>query len=339
MCNPRTLAQVLSAFSLFCTSNSFGCDLCALYRASQSVDAKKGAVHLSLSEQFTRYDKIQTEGRAVQNPSGERFTSSQTRVDVSYDLTDRLSLRGSIPLIAKRYRQLDHGEIKSGTESGIGDIALTTRFEMVRWKGDSDRVKLSGYAGIKLPTGDSDLLKEDHQSTQDHVDGEELDHLNSLFKHSDEEDEAVSAVHGHDLALGSGSVDFPLGITTELASDRVVLTTHFEYTIRNEGDHNYEYADDLSWAVGLGVYPVLEDQKALLLRANLGGEYKRKDRANGAKENDTALRSVFIGPEIIYSTADDLSVEVGTDIPIDINNSGTQAVMHYRIRAGVTWRF
>jgi hypothetical protein len=108
-----------------------------------------------------------------------------------------------------------------------------------------------------------------------------------------------------------------------------------QYVFRTEGDHDYRYANDLIWSAGPGAYLYLEDEEQVALRANLSGEYKRNDRG----QEDTAINSLFIGPEILGTITGSLAANAGLDLPIDIKNSGVQAVPSYRMRVGVTYRF
>ena len=59
----------------------------------------------------------------------------------------------------------------------------------------------------------------------------------------------------------------------------------------------------------------------------------------GMTMDDTAVTSVFLGPQINFTWSSRLSALVGADLPVSIVSSGEQLVPNYRVRAAVTWRF
>ena len=148
-----------------------------------------------------------------------------------------------------------------------------------------------------------------------------------------------SAIHGHDLALGTGSVDFPIGGSVLVRAQDFLLAADAVYTVRNEGDHSYRMANDFLWSISPGYFLMAEHDNALIAKLNINGEYKRKDWANGAREDATAIRAVFAGPGLIASFGTKLNAEVSWDIPLDINSSGTQVTADYRVRAALNVRF
>jgi hypothetical protein len=109
--------------------------------------------------------------------------------------------------------------------------------------------------GLKLPSGNPDFL------------GEELEPvgapagpgvpLRGVPQHStpggdDDHDDPpgrrlFGGIHGHDLALGSGSVDGILGASTYASYDRFFMTAVVQYAVRREGAFDYRYANDLTW--------------------------------------------------------------------------------------------
>ncbi|MBN8550867.1 MAG: hypothetical protein J0M12_16250, partial [Deltaproteobacteria bacterium] len=74
-------------------------------------------------------------------------------------------------------------------------------------------------------------------------------------------------------------------------------------------------------------------------KLNVSGQYKGKDTSNGNKEDSTGLNAVFWGPEVNATIGDSFGTFVSYDIPLEIQNSGLQAVATYRIRGGIRYRF
>jgi hypothetical protein len=322
-----TLALCLGSYAATATA----CDLCALYTSLQVSKPKAGALQLGISEQFTGFDRLQEDGNKLENPEHQNLQSSITQVLAVYGVTDFLQLQATVPFINRRYARFEDGTRETGAETGFGDTVLSAKAFPYAYAKDDVSILFNVTAGIKLPTGDSGRLREEL--------GEEPDGSHHESKHSahhDEENDApAGAVHGHDLALGSGSVDFLIGGGLFTRWDRFFASADVQYMIRTEGDYSYKYANDLLWYGGPGAYLHLEDDAQVALRATLSGEFKRDDRG----QDDTAINSFFMGPELLITGLSCLSGNVGFDIPIDIKNSGVQAVPTYRIRAGLTYRF
>jgi hypothetical protein len=119
----------------------------------------------------------------------------------------------------------------------------------------------------------------------------------------------------------------------------VFLTGAMQYAIRTEGDFGYQFANDWVWYGGPGVYLVMGEKYTLALQAVVSGESKGEDTINGVATSDTAVTSVFMGPQVNFTWSDRLSVQVAVDLPVSIASSGEQIVPDYRIRADLTWRF
>jgi hypothetical protein len=172
----------------------------------------------------------------------------------------------------------------------------------------------NGLAGVKFPTGSSDHLKE-------------------------ADEEFAAGIGNHDLALGSGSFDGVIGTDIFVRRSKIFLTAGTQYSIRSEGDFGYQYANDLSWNGGPGYYFALEDNYTVSLQALVSGEYKKEDSIHGVAMDDTAMTSVYLGPQINFTWGSEFSAEIGAELPVSITSSGDQIVPTFRIRAAMTWRF
>jgi hypothetical protein len=75
------------------------------------------------------------------------------------------------------------------------------------------------------------------------------------------------------------------------------------------------------------------------LQAVVSGESKGEDTIYGVATSDTAVTSVYLGPQVSFTWSDRLSVQLAADLPVSIASSGEQIVPDYRIRGAVTWRF
>ena len=180
------------------------------------------------------------------------------------------------------------------------------------------------HGGLKLPTGSSDRLKE------------ELDELTAPPLPPGA---AESGIHGHDLALGTGSFDGIVGAGIFSRWHKAFFGAAVQYAIRSEGDFHYQFANDLTWSGGPGYYLILAHTYTFALQAVVSGEHKGTDTFQGASADDTGVTAVYLGPYLNFTWSGKLSAEVGADLPVSIDNTALQTVPDYRIRAAVNWRF
>ncbi|PYI88319.1 MAG: hypothetical protein DMF03_11000 [Verrucomicrobia bacterium] len=111
-----------------------------------------------------------------------------------------------------------------------------------------------------------------------------------------------------------------------------------QFTLRGDGLHQYDFANDLFWSGGPGYYLVRRPNLIVGVQCVVSGEHKDVDRFRGEPAEDTGITSVYVGPRIVGSF-NQFSAEVGADLPISIDNTGLQVVPDYRIRAGVSVHF
>jgi hypothetical protein len=298
------------------------CDLCSVYSAAQAHgDVGKG-VFAGFAEQFTHSETTQEDGDRVSNLAHQRMDSAVSQLFAGYNFNDRFGVQFNVPIIYRSFKRADDdGGIESGTESGIGDVSLLGHANIYAKETKDFTFRTSFIGGVKFPTGDSDRIGEED---------EEHEPLPGTIE---------SGIHGHDLALGSGSVDGIVGASFFTRWKRVFMHTSAQYAIRTEGDFDYRFADDLTWSGGPGVLLLLKDDYTLSLAANISGEYKEEDEHAGETEDDTANTTVFIGPKLMFTWSDRLSAELAGGLPVIRDNSGFQVVPDYRVHAGLVYHF
>jgi hypothetical protein len=298
-----------------------GCDLCSVYNAPLAHGVVEQGFHLAISEQFTHYGTLQFESEEVPNEADQYLNSSVSQAVLGYHFTDRIGVQFNLPVIHRWFRRAEGGEVEKGTESGLGDASLSANYVVIRHEKEKWSFAWSLLGGVKFPTGDSDRLKEE------------------LEEETPVPGEVESAVHGHDLALGSGSYDGIVGTELYLRWRRMFFTAETQYAIRSEGDFGYRYANDLNWSGGPGYYLVFAEDFTVALQANVSGESKGRDEFRGEKAEDTGLTAVFLGPRLSASWKGKLSAEISGALPVDIQNSALQSVVDWRLQAGLVWRF
>lgn len=302
-----------------CAQPAVACDLCAVYAVTQAQGQKSSGFFGGVAEQFTHYGTVQEDSHKVSNSIDQHIDSAISQVFVGYNFTERLGAQFNLPVIYREFRRPHGAIIEDGTQFGIGDVSLLGNFVAYRTFHKDYMMTINLLGGLKFPTGNSSHLKEPDVASE-----------NGLPE---------SAIAGHDLALGSGSVDGILGTSIYGRWKRLFLNAGFQYAARTEGDFGHQYANDFTWAGGPGYYVMLTDDYSIALQALVSGESKGKDTSHGVPDEDSAVTSVFLGPQIGFTWSTRLSAHLGVDIPVSLENSGLQAVPDYRVHAAVTWRF
>jgi hypothetical protein len=296
------------------------CDLCNVYHAPLAHGLVEQGFHLALAEQFTHFGTLQEEGSEIANPEHQFLDSSVSQVAAGYHFNDRIGVQFNLPVIYRSFRRPEGFATNKGTESGLGDGSLVASYVVLRHDETEWSFAWRLAAGVKFPTGDSDRLQEEENEVE--VPGA-----------------PESGIHGHDLALGSGSYDGLVGTDAYVRRQRWFFTAGTQYAIRSEGDFHYQYANDLTWSGGPGFYLVYKEDLTFALQFNISGEWKEKDEFRGEKADDTAITAVYLGPLLSVSWKSRLSAEIGAALPVLLDNSAVQAVPDYRILAGFVWRF
>ena len=318
------------------------CDICAIYIATEIAEGRTGP-RLGLAQQFTHFGTLEDGGRKAANPAGERIDSSITQLIGRWQFTHRLGVQLNVPLISRHYRRVLHdGRIRHGDETGLGDLAVLADV-LIYSRVTTDAVlRWSFLAGLELPSGDTGPLAEelrlaDTPRGRGRGQGRQLHPRHGGDGHGGRS--APSGVHGHDLALGSGSVDGIVGTAASWSWRRLFITAALQYAIRREGDFAYRYANDLVWDGGPGVYLLLDHRYTLGLQAMLAGETKGKDTQQGRRLDDTAVTRLSVGPGLHFTWSTSLAASLAVDLPVIRHNTALQIVPDYRVRGGLTWRF
>ena len=303
------------------------CDLCAIYSAAQARGEMGKGWFASVAHQYTHLGTVTEDNVRLPNDERQRLDGNTTQIAAGYNFAEYFGVQLTVPLIHRSYQRTTDtfGVIENGSVSGLGDLALVANWSPYHHRIKNGVVRWTLLGGVKLPTGSTARLQE------------EVDELSAAPIVAPN---VESAVHGHDLTLGSGSVDAILGTGFFASWNRLYFAAGAQYAWRGWGDYGYRFANDLSWSGGPGVFLVMqEDVMTVSLQANISGEYKPRDTFNGGKLADTAVKYVYAGPQLGVTWKEKLSAEFGVDLPILRDASSLQTVPDYRLRAAITLRF
>jgi hypothetical protein len=331
---------MITALMLLPSGVGRACDICAVYMATELQERHPG-LRLGVAEQFSRFTTLQRDGDEVANPSNERMESSITQVLVGYAVHPRLSAQVNLPIISRSYRRIEGSNVVSGDESGIGDLSLVGSLLGYSRMNETSLTRVSLLLGVKLPSGDPRRLREELPgSADDHGIPPIFSTTQRIRLHHDPGGDAQpSGVHGHDLALGSGSTDVLVGGQVLSTYQRLYASALLQYALRTAGSFGYRYANELTFSGGPGVFALLEHDRSLGAQLVLTAETKGKDRLHARPLDDTAITSLYLGPGFHLTWGARLSADLAADLPVIQNNSALQIVPDFRLRGGILWRF
>lgn len=344
----QTVRKTLGGFfsTVLLAAAALGCDLCGCYTpqlettvTSRDQMASTSGAYAAVAEQFTSFNTLQLDGREVANPAAQYLQSSITQLVLGYGITPRFAVQVNVPLIYRSFRRPEGFAIDRGSESGVGDVVALGKCVLFHHETGGARgvsfddpknprmevqeptfaTSVVALGGVKFPTGATSRLKEE-------------------FNEAETAGAPASGIHGHDLALGSGSCDGLFGGEASLRYRSFFLQADAQYTLRSEGAHQYRFANNISWSGGPGYYILRKPNAILGVQCACSGEHKGLDRFRGEHAEDTGITSVFVGPRIVGSF-DVFTGELGAEFPVSIDNTALQIVPDYRLRASVGVRF
>lgn len=324
----------------------WACDSCALSNALNLQDRAAGDLNLLISEQYSDFDRAKDADDDLINEGDEIKGFSNTQFSLNYELTDKLGLSLGIPLITRKFDSV--GGLASETDSKIGDVSLTGAWSLLDYEEGESFAALSFNWGVKFPTGDTGVLGEISNSK---VQAEEVDRKEEE-EHREEEPEHVEKIRdfknhqvgsglvgGRAFAFGTGSYDYILGLNLLTRHQRYLLISNVQYTIRTEGDFDYEFADDYLFSFGPAYYLVLKDNFSLAGGVVLSGEFKGKDKLESELVSGSQISNYYLGPQLLCNLSDDLSAEFGFDFRVSGEDLNATVVPGTRLRAGLAYRF
>ncbi len=358
----RSVRPLLPLFTLLTSwvlppGISRGCDICGCYTPNQEINVeplhpRSGGFYAAAAEQYTFFGTTKLSGHEVANVADQYEQSSITQLLAGYNFNDRLGMQVNVPLIDREYKRPEGFQTDRDSVGGVGDVSLLFNFVAFHKEmnltappsakheakdakdtpapvsdGPKDfALSLNMIAGVKFPTGSASRIKEE-------------------FNEVEVEDAPPSGIHGHDLALGSGSYDAVLGLGVFSRYKAAFFQGSVQYTVRTTGAYDYRYANDLSFDAGPGYFLFQGKRFGNFGPVTLGamcvvsGEHKNRDTFRGEIADDTGTTALYVGPRLLARVGKRVVGEVGADLPVLIDNTAFQVVPSYRIRAGFSVKF
>jgi len=319
----NTLSKILLVLATLggLTRAALACDSCALYIAG---GAEQPGCTVSVAQQFTRLGTVWSGDHQLGNPVDQYLDSSITQLSVGYSQGGPWHIQLTLPWISRSYLRPEHADIEQGRESGLGDATLAARYRLWRTTtARGDELEFNVLGGVEFATGDADHLGDEVGEDDSHHHG----------------DYPESGIHGHDLALGSGSTDWLVGADARWQRGRLFARGSLQYKLRRPGAFDYRLADETAWELGAGGYVLLTHDHSLALQGLFSADRKGLDSLAGDPQEDTGISVRYLGARLTGTRGTRLTADASVELPVRIRTTETMVVPDYRIRAAMNWRF
>lgn len=283
----RALLSFVAGLGLFTASPLFACSVCGCDPAAGTLE---------LDRPSTSFLRLAVEDRILSKESGagdarESERENRALLRLQYSLA-RLTLQAEVPGFLWK-RHLDALGVQDDVGHGLGDVAFSARYELLREGGLAPRHVLAVIAGIKLPTGANDR----------HLPG---------------------ALPDEHLQLGTGTFDETLGLAYEYGEHPWTLYANATARLNGTNNRRFQFGNALFGTLGARRNFLESERLIVSLEAQLRAA--GKDRIDGgASFDENSGGKVFYGTaSAAYAIADNLLVRGTVQVPVVTDLSGVQ---------------
>ncbi len=238
-------------------------------------------------------------GHHVHNKTHEEFY----HFSLGTSPVEKLHLLAEIPYVHRSFTELDNHAILGNKESteGWGDLKISGLYKVLETE--------SGYvgpmAGVKFPTG------------------------------STSEENSVGTLAEMELQPGSGSYDYSVGGGFGWSQGLWSINGNMLYTLKTEGDHDFEFGDVLSSYVFLA-YDAGQLCKMAYARIGLDVNFQLEDKQNhlGHEIADSGGALVLMGPAVVLTITDRVALTGNFLLPVYQDMGGVHQELDFVWHAG-----
>jgi hypothetical protein len=273
------------------------------YRYVLSENPQRGSS--STNQAKTPKVNFETRSLNLEEHTEIRTINELIQFDVSYGLTDKLTLSLNMPLSNDRYHE--HAEAGTTTNNngttGLGDITLMAKYSL--WQ--TTKHMFVGGVGIKFATGDYKLL------------------------------DSGGSINEPTLQPGTGSYDAVVsGIYNYSAiPTKLNLFTSLSHRFTTENDLDYLFGDTTLVDMGAG-YVVT---KKVTVSGQLNLRISGRDKFIGLDVPSTGGEFLFITPGVRLAASDDFSIYSHVQVPIYQRINDENLVENYGVMLGASYNF
>lgn len=335
----KNIANILIGFLIGVSVPAAACDYCLLTQGISPLETSHG-IGLRLDQRYTRLGVLLDSGQKIDNHDALE-THRTTQLTAFYSPKPRVTLIGVVPFVRRFEREgeeRDHhhddggallAKISSigglqhrarlatgppgghGTAYGVGDVVLLARIRAVERHDLASTFILSMQAGLRLPTGRTDVTNDEGEVLNAHI------------------------------QPGTGAWSYLAGFAASYAYKRFNAAANGVVSLAGEGevgDDRYEYGNAVNYDASLRyrISGALQSQANVYAALGIAGEYRQHEQLNGQALDDTGGNTLYLTPglQVFFRS---LVFEVAFWRPIGRDLNGRQLGESFKTFAGVTY--
>jgi hypothetical protein len=293
------------------------CNYCA--RPFELTPTKKAdRVHTGVQFQYIYRGYVEGATANKETSKDEKVADTVINLYGQYDIDKDLSVEVNVPFISRAYSRYGPRENLSERETNLGDLVSIVSYNILSPRAKYDVITWQVRGGVKLPTGDSDYLRQEQDP--------------SIYNSS-------TLVRGRDIAFGSGSVDIPLGTRVIYAEQGLFAFGDAGYILRTEGDYDYQYGNTLSLAGAFGGTVVSDARRSVRLAGVLRWDDRAQDSLSGSSVANSGNSVLALGPAIEAVFRDALQAHFEITTPVFRDANGAQLLPDYQLQISLLGYF
>lgn len=300
-CGGSNCALIVGSQDGVLSKDDFVMDLS--YRYVLSENPQRGSD--STSQAKTPKVNFETRSLNLEEHTEIRTINELIQFDVSYGVTDKLTLSLNVPLSNDRYHEHREGTTTSNNNgtTGLGDITLMAKYPLLQ----TTKHMLVGGVGIKFATGDHKVL------------------------------DSEGGINEPTLQPGTGSYDAVVsGIYNYSAiPTKLNLFTSLSHRFTTENDLDYLFGD--TTLVDMGASYVLSKKVSISGQLNL--RISGRDKFIGLNVPSTGGEFLFITPGVRLAASNDFSIYSHVQVPIYQRINDENLVENYGVMLGASYNF
>ncbi len=254
---------------------------------------------------------LRTGTEAVEDPLDRNVTVLASPIAIPFAVTRHLIPILIVPSMHKQLMTTENGVEKEISNTGISDITLNLKYSFWQRDARNKTTRLAAFAGVKFPTGSTD----------------------------ETDDSGVPLPAS--LQLGTGSWDFPLGLSFTRSTGRFGINADVFYRIKTEHEaisFGNQFNYDL--AFGYRLYPAQYEtfrEKVINLYLEVNGTVNGKNEVDGETAENSGGHTIFLSPGLQWVPLQNLLVEASVQLPVFEDFNGTQLGNNFTFSAGVRY--
>ena len=222
----------------------------------------------------------------------------------------------------KQLTTTENGVKQDISNTGISDVTLNFKYAL--WQRDAlnKTTRLAAFAGVKFPTGSTD----------------ERGDSGKLLPAS--------------LQLGTGSWDFPFGLSFTRSTGRFGLNADVFYRVKTKHEVSSEarsrsigtisFGNQFNYDLALGyrLYPAQYEtyrEKVVNLYLEINGQVNGKNEVEKKTDQTSGGHTIFLSPGLQWVPLQNLLVEASVQLPVFEDFNGTQLGNDFTFAAGMRY--